>query len=146
MRGADALSCFSGRPRRPSCWPHNLSVAIVQSLSHVLLFVTPWTVARQAFLPISWSLPKFRSIESVMPSNHLILCHPLLLLPSVFPSIRGFPSESAARISHLVNSLTHQVKELAIVKFREAAFWGSGELGHVNARLCLTQSLWQGLP
>ena len=69
----------------------------VQSLSHVRLFMTPWTAARQASLSItnSRSLPKFMSIESVMPSNHLILCHPLLLLPSIFPSIRVFSNESA---------------------------------------------------
>ena len=64
----------------------------VQSLSRVQLFETPWTSACQAFLFItnSWSLLKLMSIESVMPSKHLILCHPLLLLPSVFPSIRVF--------------------------------------------------------
>ena len=64
----------------------------VQSLSRVRLFATPWTTARQASLSIinSRSLPKPMSIESVMPSNHLILCHPLLLLPSIFPSIRVF--------------------------------------------------------
>ena len=64
------------------------------------LFVTPWTVARQTSLSItnSWSLLKLISIESVMPSNHLILCHPLLLLPSIFPSIRVFPKESVLRI------------------------------------------------
>ena len=69
----------------------------VQSLSRVRLFTTPWTAACQASLSItnSWSLPKFMSIESVMPSNCLILCHPLLLLPSVFPSIRVFSNESA---------------------------------------------------
>ena len=68
----------------------------VQSLSCLRLFVTPWTAARQASLSItnSWSLPKFMSIESVMPSSHLILCHPLLLLPSVFPSIKVFSNES----------------------------------------------------
>ena len=68
----------------------------VQSLSHVQLFVTPWTTARQASLSIinSWSPPKLMSIESVMPSNHLILCRPLLLLPSIFPSIRVFSNES----------------------------------------------------
>ena len=68
----------------------------VQSLSHVRLFVTPWTAARQASLSItnSQSLLKLMSIESVMPSNHLILCCPLLLLPSIFASIRVFPSES----------------------------------------------------
>ena len=69
----------------------------VQSLSHVWLFVTPWTAARQAFLSItnSRSLLKLMSIESVMPSNYLILCWPLRLLPSVFPSNRVFSSESA---------------------------------------------------
>ena len=68
----------------------------VQSLSHVRLFVIPWTAARQASLSItnSRSLPKLMSIESVMPSNYLILCHPLLLLPSIFPRIRVFSNES----------------------------------------------------
>ena len=68
----------------------------VQSLSHVWLFATPCAVACQASLSItnSWSLLKLMSIESVMPSNHLILCRPLLLLPLIFPSIRVFPNES----------------------------------------------------
>ena len=68
----------------------------VHSLSRVWLFVTPWTAACQASLSItnSWSLPKLTSIESVIPSNHLILCRPLLLLPSIFPSIRVFSNES----------------------------------------------------
>ena len=68
----------------------------VQSLSCVQLFVTPWTAARQASLSItnSRSLPKLMSIELVMPSNHLILCRPLLLLPSNFPSTRVFSNES----------------------------------------------------
>ena len=68
----------------------------VQSLSRVRLFVTPWTTARQASLCItnSQSLPKPMSIQLVMPSNHLIICHPLLLLPSIFPSIRVFSNES----------------------------------------------------
>ena len=72
----------------------------VQSLSHVWLFVTPWTAARQASLSItnSCSSPKHISIESVMPSNHLILCCPLLLLRSIFPSIRVFSNESAVCI------------------------------------------------
>ena len=72
----------------------------VQWLSHVWLFATPWTTARQASLSItnSQSLPKLMSIKSVMPSNHLILCHPLLLLPSIFPSIRVFSDESALHI------------------------------------------------
>ena len=69
----------------------------VQSLSHVQIFATPWTAARQASLSItnSRTLLKLMSIESVMPSSHLILCHPLLLLPSIFPSIRVFSNESA---------------------------------------------------
>ena len=72
----------------------------VQSLSHVQLFATPWTAAHQASLSItnSWSPPKPMSIESVMPSNHLIFCHPLRLLPSIFPSIRVFSNESALHI------------------------------------------------
>ena len=72
----------------------------VQSLSLVRLFVTPWTAARQASLSItkSQSLLKLTSIESVMPSNHLILCHPLLFMPSMFPSIRVFSNESVLRI------------------------------------------------
>ena len=72
----------------------------VQSLSCVQLFATPWTTAHQASPSItnSQSLLKFMSIESVMPSNHLILCHPLLLPPSIFPSIRVFSNESALHI------------------------------------------------
>ena len=72
----------------------------VQSLSRVWLFVTPWIAAHQASLSItnSQSPPKPMSIESVKPSNHLILCRPLLLLPSIFPSIRVFSNESALRI------------------------------------------------
>ena len=72
----------------------------VQPLNRVWLFVTSWIVARQASLSItnSQSPPKLMSIESVMPSNHLILCCPLLLLPSIFPSIRVFSNESILRI------------------------------------------------
>ena len=68
----------------------------VQSLGHVQLFATPWSAARQAslFITSSWSLLKLMSIELVMPSNHLILCHFLLLPPSVFPNIRVFSNES----------------------------------------------------
>ena len=79
-----------GKPKNPP------QFSSVQSLSCVWLFATPWTVARQAsqFITNSWSLLKFMSIESVMPSNHLVLCCPLLLLPSIFPSIRVFSSES----------------------------------------------------
>ena len=70
---------------------------VVQSLSRVQLFATPWTAAHQASLSltISWSLLKLMSIESVMQSNHLTLCRPLLLPPSVFPSISVFSNESA---------------------------------------------------
>ena len=73
------------------------SLSSVRSLSCVQLFATLWTAVHQASLSIanSWSLLKLMSIESVMPSNHLILCRPLLLLPSIFPSIRVFSNESA---------------------------------------------------
>ena len=75
-------------------------IYVVQLPSHVQLFATPSTTAHQASLTliISRSLPKFMSIESVMPSNHLILYLPLPLLPSLFPSIRVFSTESAVRI------------------------------------------------
>ena len=73
---------------------------VVQLLSHVSLFVTPLSAAHQTSLPfiISQSLLKSMSIESVMPSNHLILCHPLLFLPSIFPSIRVFSNQSVLPI------------------------------------------------
>ena len=79
------------------CWHYYCQFGSVQSLSCVWLFVTPWTAACQASLSITnfQSLLKLMSIESVMPSNHLILCRPLLLLPSIFPSIRVFSNESA---------------------------------------------------
>ena len=75
-------------------------VSSVQLLSRVRLFETPWTVAHQASLSItnSWSLLKLMSIESVMPSNHLIFCCPLLLLSSIIPSNRVFSSESVLRV------------------------------------------------
>ena len=81
-------------------WSAERSPPSVQLLSCVQLFATPWTAARQASLSItnSWSLPKLMSIESVMPSNHLILCRPLLLSPSIFLSIRVFPNESLLHI------------------------------------------------
>ena len=73
-----------------------MGICSVHSLTCVQLFVTSWTAARQASLSItkSQTLLKLMSIESVMPSNHLILCPPLLLLPSIFSSIRGFSNES----------------------------------------------------
>ena len=79
--------------------PPAFSISSVQSLSLIWLLATPWTTARQASLSItnSWSPPKLMSIESVMPSNHLILWHPPVLLPSIFPSIRVFSNESALR-------------------------------------------------
>ena len=81
-------------------WVILIQFSSVQSLSHVWLFANPWTAARQASLSItnSWSSLKLMSLESVMPSNHLILCHPLLLLPSIFPSIRVFSNEAALHI------------------------------------------------
>ena len=79
---------------------YTIQFSSVQLLSHVWLFATPWTAAHQASLSIinSRSPPKPMSIESVMPSNYLILCRPLLLLPSIFPSIRVFSNESALRL------------------------------------------------
>ena len=78
----------------------SVQLSSVQSLSCVRLFVIPWITAHQASLSItnSRSPPKPMSIESLMPSNHLILCRPLLLLPSIFPSIRVFSNESALHI------------------------------------------------
>ena len=79
---------------------HNREVHSVQLLSHIWLFVTPWTAARQASLSLtsSQSFLKLMSIKLVMPSSHLILCRPLLLLPSIFPSIRVFSNESVLHI------------------------------------------------
>ena len=76
-----------------------LQFSSIQSLSHARLFAIPWTAARQDYLSFSnsWSLLKLMSIESVTPSNCLILCHPLLLLPSIFPSIRVFSNESGSQ-------------------------------------------------
>ena len=79
----------------------------IQLLSHVRLFATPWTATRQASLCItnSWSLLKLTSIESVMPSNYLILCCPLLLLPPIIPSIRVFSKESVASGGQRIGAL-----------------------------------------
>ena len=86
--------------RRPERGALTSQISSVQSLSRVRFFVTPWTAASQASLSFinSQSLLKLMSIELVMPSNHLILCHPLLLPPSIFPSIRVFSSESVLHI------------------------------------------------
>ena len=94
-----AVSLQRGTGLQPLLGYHSMSLmsfqffVVVQSLSHVRFFVTPWTTAHQASLSftISHSLLKLMSIELVMPSNHLILCHSLLLLPSIFPSLRVFP-------------------------------------------------------
>ena len=84
--------------RKPETWSTFLdhTLSSVQLLSHVQLFVTPWNAALQTSLPISnsQSLLNFMSIKSVMPSNHLIFCHPIFLLPSIFPNIRVFSNES----------------------------------------------------
>ena len=88
------ISCFSVLNLSS---PLSVQFSSIQLLNCVQLFATPWTAARQASLSIisSWSLPKPMSIELVMPSNHLILCCPPLLLPSIFPSIRVLSNESA---------------------------------------------------
>ena len=86
---------------KDTCTPTSTQFSSAQSLSRVCLFATPWTAAHQASLSItnSQSLLKLMSIESVMSSNHLILCRPLLLPPSIFPSIRVFSNESVLHIS-----------------------------------------------
>ena len=105
----------------------NEFLSLVQLLNCVWLFSTPWTAARQTSLSItnSQSLPKLISIELVMPSNHLILCCPLLLPPSIFPSIRVFSNESALLIRwpkywsfsfNISSSKEHSELERQIVK------------------------------
>ena len=97
----------------------------VPLLSRVWLFATPWIAARQASLSItnSRSLLKLMPIESVMPSNHLILCHPLLLLPSIFPSIRVFSNESALHIRwskywSFISSISPSNEHPGLISFR----------------------------
>ena len=89
-------TCLTALALFPSSLPALLTLSSVQLLSHVQLFATPWTTMRQDSPSItnSWNLLKLMSIESVMPSNHLILCRPCLLLPSIFPSISVFSNES----------------------------------------------------
>ena len=103
--GRPGVLWFMGSQRVGYNWATELNwhlhqFSSVQSLSSVWLFVIPWSAACQASLSIinSLSLPKLKSIESNMPSNHLIHCHLLLLMPSIFPSIRAFSNESALRI------------------------------------------------
>ena len=98
-------------------------VVVVQSLSHVLFLATPRTEARQASLSItiSWSLLKRMSIEWMMPSNHLVLCCPLLLLPSIFPSIRVFSNQSALCMrwpKYSSFSLSPSIEYLGLISFR----------------------------
>ena len=104
-------------------------IVVVQSLSHVWLSAILWTAAHQAYLSftISWSLLKLMSIESVMPSNHLVLCHPLLLLPSIFPSIRVFSNESALHIRQskcwsFSFSISSSNEYLGLISFRMDCF------------------------
>ena len=118
--GYSRQECWSGLPCSPledlpdPCLLQLLHCS-VQSLSHVWLFATPWTAACQAFLSItnSRSPPKPMSIESVMPSSHLILCRPLLLLPSIFHIIRVFSNESALLIK-VVKVLEFQLQHQSL--------------------------------
>ena len=103
----------------------SVHISSFQSLNHVQLFVTPWTAARQASLSItnSQSLLKLMSIELVMPSNHFILCHPLLLLPLIFPSIRDFSNESILCIRwpkywSFSFSISHSNEYSGLISFR----------------------------
>ena len=101
------------------------AVVVVQLLSYVWLFVTPWTAAHQASLSFTTSrrLLKLMSIEPVMTSNHLTLCHPLLFLPSIFPSIRVFSNESALHIRwpkywSFSFSISHSNEYSGLISFR----------------------------
>ena len=100
MRCRNQLDTGKRQETRSESGQEGSAPFVVQSLSHVGLFATPWVAARQASLSFttSWSLLKLMSIESVMPSNHLILCRPLLFLPSIFPSIRIFSNELVPHI------------------------------------------------
>ena len=120
------------------CLNHMIDICLillssVQSLSHVRLFVTSWTTAHQASWSItySWSLLKLMSIESVMPSNHLILCCSLLLLPSIFPSIRVFSNESVLCIGWK----TIGVSALASVLSMNIQDWFPSELTGLTSLL-----------
>ena len=93
-------NCFFPTTFAIHLWSHSVQFSSDQSLSHVRFFTTLWITARQASLSItnSWSSPRLTSIESVMPSSHLILCRPLLLLPPIPPSIRVFSNKSTLRM------------------------------------------------
>ena len=121
-----------------------IELGSVQLLSCVRLFVTPWTAPRQASLSItnSWSLLKPMSVESVMPSNHLIFCRPLLLLPSTFPSIRVFSNESVLKV-RLIYSLK------TMLQFKENnshLYWHLGSLGPGQNFACVFRSNHKHLP
>ena len=115
------VSCFRAKPQAvslaaPQKVKYRVAIVVLQSLSHVRLFATPWTAARQASpsFTISWSLPMFMSIQSAMPSNHLILCRPLLFLPSIFPKHQ--------RLSQWVSS-SHQVAKVLELQPQHQSFW-----------------------
>ena len=97
---------------------------LVQSLTRGPLFATPWTAARQASLSItkSQNLLRFMSIEAAMPSNHLILCRPLLLLPSIFPSIRVSSNESVLHIRSFSFSISPSNEHSGLISFRMGWF------------------------
>ena len=130
-------------------------ISSVQLLSHGQLFMTPWTAARQAALSItnSQSLLKLMSIESVMPYNHLILCHPLLLLPSIFPSIRVFSNELAfcirwPRYWSFSFSIIPSNEYLGLISFRTDWFdllAGSPEAGQRPGFEC-KGFIWEVIP
>ena len=128
-RTADWLQIRKGVPQgcilSPCLYNLYAEFSSVQSLSHVWLFVSLWTAACQASLSVtkSQSLLKLMSIESVMPSDHLILCHPLLFPPSIFPSIRGFSSESVLCIRwpkywSFSTSISPSNEYLGLISFR----------------------------
>ena len=127
ISGADRETCWGLLLRSPTCCsgaPYSLALfSSVQSLIHFWFFATSWTTARQASLSItnSQSLPKLMCIESVMPSNHLILCRPLLLLCSIFLSIRVFTNESVLHIKwpkYWSFSISPSNEHLGLISFR----------------------------
>ena len=122
-----------------------LQFSSVQSLSRVRLFVTPWTAACQASLSInsSWSLLNLMSIKSVMPSNHLILCHPLLLPPSIFPSTRVFSNESVLHIRCLVN-VNYRVLIYCTCHFQSGSLFFILASSVCKSLWCLISALTQG--
>ena len=120
-------NCFQGFHRllEPLACIHKIQFSSFQKLTHIQLFVTPWTAMHHASLSItnSWNLLKLMSIELVMPSYHLILCHPLLLLPSIFPNIRVFSDESAFCIRwpkywSFSFSISHSNEYSGLISFR----------------------------